>query len=259
MYLSTGELAHMFNLNKQTLFYYDKEGILKPEYRDTQTGYRKYRFEQTYRLALICYLRKTGLTIAQIRDYLQQRNTDTCISELKKQSQELRRTYEELLKTDAVIQRKILFAERSLQAMKPGEAVQTYYLKRAYLPLGTEQSIYAKEEFYFYPTIALYTYVPEQDMYETTFGAYLESSHGIDPSAADRLLYIGEQEFLCYCYKGSYSSIELKLKELRREYRHLGLSRDAYTFNIIDQFLEKDMDEYVTEIQIPVVGRGFKE
>ena len=65
LYLTTGELARLFNLNKQTLFYYDKEQLLIPEIRDADTGYRKYRFEQIYRLALICYLRKIGFSIQQ--------------------------------------------------------------------------------------------------------------------------------------------------------------------------------------------------
>ena len=62
-----------------------------------------------------------------------------------------------------------------MRNMKQGEVSQRYYLKRAYLPLGMEESIYTKEEFYFYPTIAFYTYREDRDQYETTFGAYLES------------------------------------------------------------------------------------
>ena len=41
---------------------------------------------------------------------------------------------------------------------------------------------------------------------------------------------------------------------MRQEYGYLGLSSDTYNFNIVDQFLEKDMEEYITEIQIPITG-----
>lgn len=254
MDLSTGELAKMFNLNKQTLFYYDREGLLVPEHRDKQTGYRKYRFEQIYKLALICYLRKIGFSIDQIREYTQNRTLDMRICELKRQSQELRKAYEEILNIDDVIQRKIFFVEHKMRNMKQEEVSQRYYLKRAYLPLGMEESIYTKEEFYFYPTIAFYTYREDRDQYETTFGAYLETLDHIDPAVADQVRYIEEQKFLCVCWKGSYIGIGAKIKELRQEYGYLGLSSDTYNFNIVDQFLEKDMEEYITEIQIPITG-----
>ena len=259
MDLLTGELAKMFNLNKQTLFYYDKEGLLIPEYRDDKTGYRKYRFEQIYKLALICYLRKIGFSIDQIREYIQDRNVTMRICELKRRSQELRKAYEYILNIDAVIQRKIVFVEHKMRNMKLGEAVEKYYLKRAYLPLGLEENIYTKEEFYFNPTIAFYRYREDTDGYETTFGAYLETMDDIDPVTADKIRYIEAQRFLCYCWKGDYKSIEQKIKELRQEYGHLGLSPNTYNFNIIDQFLEKDMEQYITEIQIPIIGTGVNE
>ena len=69
-FLSVGEMSRMFNLNKQTLQYYDKEGIFRPEYRNPENNYRLYRFDQVYGLALICYLRKIGFSIAQIKNYL---------------------------------------------------------------------------------------------------------------------------------------------------------------------------------------------
>lgn len=254
MYLTTGEMARMFNLNKQTLFYYDKEKLLIPEVRDPDTGYRRYRYEQIYRLALICYLRKIGFSVVQIREYIEHRTVETSIQELKQRSRDIRRMCDDILKTDDAIQRKILFAEQKIRHLKVGEATEKYYLRRAYLPLGKEENIYTREEFYFYPTIALYHYLPETDSYEITFGAYLDTLDDIDPETAKKIQYVEEQRFLCYFWKGNYRSIEEKIRELRREYSHLSLSADTCNFNIIDQFLEKDTDEYVTEIQIPIRG-----
>ena len=52
-YLKVHEIAELFGLNVQTLHYYDKVGILKPNYRDPNNGYRKYKFDQIYQLASI--------------------------------------------------------------------------------------------------------------------------------------------------------------------------------------------------------------
>ena len=64
-YLNVNELATLFGLNVQTLHYYDKIGILKPSYRDPKNGYRKYRFDQTYKLASIRYMRNWGIPLRQ--------------------------------------------------------------------------------------------------------------------------------------------------------------------------------------------------
>ena len=68
-YLNVNELATLFGLKVQTLHYYDKIGILKPSYRDPNNGYRKYRFDQTYKLASIRYMRKLGYSIEAVRDF----------------------------------------------------------------------------------------------------------------------------------------------------------------------------------------------
>lgn len=254
MYLQPGELASMFNLNKQTLFYYEKEGLLIPEFRDSVTGYRKYHFQQIYRLALICYLRKIGFSINQIRDYIRRRSVEQNIDELRQRSADIRKHCEEILNLDDVIQRKISFVERNMYPMNIGSVTEREYPRRAYLPLGKEEKIYSKEAFYFYPTIALYIFSPETNSYETTFGAYLESEDEISDAIREDVRYIKAQRFLCCLWKGNYVGIEQKIKELRSNYGQLALSADTYNFNIVDQFLEKDVNEYITEIQIPILG-----
>lgn len=253
----TGELAKMFNLNKQTLFYYDKEGIFQPECRNPNNGYRMYKFNQIYRLALICYLRKIGFSIDQIRDYLNDSSVESNARILRKKSEDIRKNYQEFLKLDDIIQRKLLFVQRKLAELSIGEVQIKQHPRCAYIPLGQEVSIYNKEVFYSYPTIAFYQYDTKADQYEVTFGAYLESEYGIGGEDLDKVRYISEHWVLSYCWKGKYSGIEQKVRELHKEYNHLSLSANSYNFNIIDQFLEKDENQYVTEIQIPILDESF--
>ena len=44
--LSIGEFGRLFDIDVQTLRYYDTIGLMEPAYRDTNTGYRSYRFDQ---------------------------------------------------------------------------------------------------------------------------------------------------------------------------------------------------------------------
>ncbi len=59
------QLAAQFGLSRTTLLYYDRLGLLKPEYR-TSAGHRLYSETDETRLARICELRAAGLPLGEI-------------------------------------------------------------------------------------------------------------------------------------------------------------------------------------------------
>lgn len=65
--LSIGGFALVSGLSITALRYYDEVGVLKPAFVDPITGYRRYRFEQTYQARLIGLLRRVDLSIDDIR------------------------------------------------------------------------------------------------------------------------------------------------------------------------------------------------
>lgn len=75
-FYTAGELAELFHLPKQTLLYYDKMGILKPEFI-SENNYRHYSLKQYLILEIIINLRKLGIPVAKIKDYLNNRNEET--------------------------------------------------------------------------------------------------------------------------------------------------------------------------------------
>lgn len=74
-YLSTGELAVLFNINKQTLIYYDNIGLIKPDFID-ENGYRFYNRKQYLTLEIITNLRKLDVSLKTIQWYLKNRNKE---------------------------------------------------------------------------------------------------------------------------------------------------------------------------------------
>lgn len=68
-YYTAGELAEMFHIQKQTLLYYDKIGLLKPEYV-SENNYRHYTIAQYMTLEIIVSLRKLDIAICDIKEYL---------------------------------------------------------------------------------------------------------------------------------------------------------------------------------------------
>ncbi|HLP02436.1 MAG TPA: MerR family transcriptional regulator [Opitutaceae bacterium] len=59
------QLAAQSGLSRTTLLYYDRLGLLRPEYR-TAAGHRLYSPEDEARLARICELRRAGLPLSEI-------------------------------------------------------------------------------------------------------------------------------------------------------------------------------------------------
>jgi len=66
------QLAAEFGLTRSTLLYYDRIGLLRPDYR-TSAGYRLYNAVDRARLAAICRYRTAGLSLGQIEALLDPR------------------------------------------------------------------------------------------------------------------------------------------------------------------------------------------
>lgn len=67
-----GDFARMVYLPVSTLRYYDECGLLKPSFVDAETGYRYYAAEQLQTVGTIQAMKEAGLSLAEIRDYLDQ-------------------------------------------------------------------------------------------------------------------------------------------------------------------------------------------
>ena len=62
-------VAEKTNLSPNTLRFYEKEGLL-PHIKRSQSGIRHYSEDDLEWLGLICCLKNTGMSIKQIRDFV---------------------------------------------------------------------------------------------------------------------------------------------------------------------------------------------
>lgn len=248
-YLSINEIATLFNVNRQTLHYYDKIGLFQPEYRDPRNGYRKYSYQQISQFAFITYLRTIGLSIEKIKTMINCSDIGQTMEELKLQSQLLEKRYHEIFNINRVIQRKLLFVRD--HAANADEIQIRTVPRRAYIKIGIENDPYENEIYYHYPAMVLYKYNAPDLNYHKIFGALIELGE-MEHHKDKPIEYIGEETYLCLHHKGPYRNITLTLAEIYEKYQTLSLSPDFVCINIVDQFLEKDPENFITEIQIPV-------
>lgn len=75
-FYTAGELACLFEIPKQTLLYYDKTGLLVPEFISAN-NYRHYSLKQYLILEIIINLRKLGIPVLVIKDYIKNRSEES--------------------------------------------------------------------------------------------------------------------------------------------------------------------------------------
>ncbi len=69
--MKIGEFAKLARVSIKTLRFYDVNGLVKPAYKDDQTGYRYYTEEQLLTVKRIKALKEQGLSLEMIKQLMQ--------------------------------------------------------------------------------------------------------------------------------------------------------------------------------------------
>ena len=82
---SAGELAKLQKISKQTLLFYDKIGLFRPNYVDQNNGYRYYSADQLDYLDTILIMKKIGFPLNDIKEHMKSYTTENSLIFLRKQ------------------------------------------------------------------------------------------------------------------------------------------------------------------------------
>ncbi len=106
--LSISQMAQIHDISRQTLIYYDKINLFKPEITDRKTGYRYYSTLQIPLLREICFLRSIGMPLENIRKHNESHASTSTIRLLEQQKnkicQEIESLQAQLLKIERRVQ-----------------------------------------------------------------------------------------------------------------------------------------------------------
>lgn len=103
---TTGEFAKLCNTTKETLFHYDKIGILKPKFIK-RNGYRYYSAEQFFSFDTIQVLQKAGSSLEEIKKYFGQYDTEHFLEILDGQKKRLEEKRLEIERMERMLERAI--------------------------------------------------------------------------------------------------------------------------------------------------------
>lgn len=107
--LSITKLAKLRKLTSETLRYYDRIGLIKPDYVDPTTNYRYYSIRQYEKLGTIKELRQLGMSISGIVDYFKDRKLKKSIEILERYHEMLDQEIKEKMRLKKILSKKIHF------------------------------------------------------------------------------------------------------------------------------------------------------
>lgn len=265
---SIGEVSKLFHISVSSLRHYENVGLIHPEYTSPDTGYSYYGTEQFEVLNTIRYLRALDIPLAEIEDFLKNRDISNIEEKLVQQKKIVLEKQKELKR----IEQKISHRLNSLSEAQnmPLDTVSLVQLpaKRivwvdAPLKIKDSQDMEASirkldqsrtEAVVFLGKVGLG--ISAEHLQKAEYAKY----DGIFLILDDEDIYDGETitvaETLCVrlCFRGSHAEAPEQYKKLldyinKHQMQIVGFSREI---TLIDYGITNDPEKFVTEICIPV-------
>ena len=139
-----GKMAEMSHLTVATLRLYDDLGLLKPKYKDSETGYRYYDIAQNARLDMIAYMKELGMSLSEIGDVLKKEDIVLIETILTQKNEQLHRQMRDLKAQHDAVERAIASIERYRKSPVQGVIVLEYIDRRYIWGVSCKENFYEK-------------------------------------------------------------------------------------------------------------------
>ncbi|OOM15958.1 MerR family transcriptional regulator [Clostridium saccharobutylicum] len=139
-----GEFAALCNVKKDTLFYYDELGLLKPEIV-SKNGYRYYSAKQLATFNIIQSLKEVGTPLKEIKSYMEKQDTKNFLSILKRKQIQLKKEQKRLNQIDKLLKNTIATIEHA-QSVNCGEVQIEYCTEEYYIVIEAPEVSYTDEK-----------------------------------------------------------------------------------------------------------------
>ena len=263
-----GDVAKMFHISVGSLRHYEKAGLLKPEYTDSETGYRYYSIRQFEVLNTIRYLRVLDMPLNEIGEFLKNRDINIIEEKLLRQKEMVAAKLQELETIERKIDHRLQHlrdaqnAELNVIHLKKIPSYRIVWIQDSLRPksyLDLEYAIRRLEENQPQSLVFLGKVGVGISKENLRFG-YFEQYNLVFLILDEEDTYHGEveqhsEEFcVSVCFRGSHNEADVYYRKLidyidNHEMQITGASREI---TMIDNGITGDPDKFVTEIYIPV-------
>ncbi|SDK82164.1 MerR family transcriptional regulator [Natronincola ferrireducens] len=261
-----GEISKIFDISTDTLRYYDRIGLLKPDY-DEVNRYRYYSIEKFFILSRILFLKGLGISLEDIKNYFNNQNTDHLLTLLKNKEADIDRKINCLMNLKRKIASKIdliegvdkYIDEIRIERLPERWGVfidienieDDYEIKNSFKKHGNHLKISSwLTEGQIYTSISKENILKEQFH---RFNYFIEILCREENTNIQHKV-LQEKDYACIVFCGSYNNIEHYYRKLIRWIEENGyeIDGDSIEKNIVDYGFSHSEEEYISEIQIPV-------
>ena len=144
--LSIGQMAELNHVSEQTLRLYDKEGLLVPRCVDPVTGYRYYHITQSAKLDLIQNMKVYGMTLRQIRSFLDSNDPAALRALLAEQADNIEERIRQLRRSQSAITRTLDNYRRYEAMPRNGEIFLEYIPARRIFRYSCDVNYFDQDE-----------------------------------------------------------------------------------------------------------------
>lgn len=263
---TVGEFAKLNNLKKQTLIYYDNIGLFKPNIVDAINGYRYYTADQLEVLDSILILREIGVSIKDIKLFLENRDSKKTLDllqeqlfKLKIQAKNINILIKKLESKISTLQKidnisnTVSFIELDSEFLALEDVSSPNTLLETDLALKKLfKNIDEKGHYYTYQigTIVSKESLQNKDYLKAkyVFLPLSKKESGIKVHKRNKGLYA------TLYHKGRYESIGTSYEKLLSSISEYGFTplSDSYEYSILDSLTSSTTTEYITKIIIRV-------
>lgn len=262
IHLTTGQFAKLMNVNKDTLFYYDKIGIFSPEIV-TSNGYRYYSVYQSDVLNVILTLKELDMPLKDIKKYLDKRSPEKLIHILEKEEQVLTTKINQLEVMKKIVAEKIAITKNAL-SVNTSEITMEYREKDQFIvvtdtkPLTNEKSLYDSIQRH-------NTYLEEKNILSSTEGWMIRVEKVLNGDAVqydylytklDEATYANQKmergHYLVAYHAEGYATIEQtynRLVDYAKEY-NLVLIGYFYEDILLDELSVEGFEKYLIKLSV---------
>lgn len=264
-----GEISRIFNISTDTLRYYDKIGLLKPEY-DEANRYRYYSVEKFFTLSRILFLKSLDISLKDIKNYLNNQSTDNLLMLLKSEKAEIDRKINRLINLKRKISNKIELiqdANKHINQIRVERFPERWGVFIDIENIDNEYEIkssFKKHQVHFRMSSWLiegqiYTSISKKDILGGRFEQfnYFIEILSREEESSLKMQVLPENDYACIVFCGSYSKIEYYYRKLINwiEENDYIIAGDSIEKNIVDYGFSNYEEEYISEIQIPIIKK----
>jgi DNA-binding transcriptional MerR regulator len=260
-----GELSKIFGISTDTLRYYHKVGLLKPDC-DLANRYRYYSVKSLFLLSRILFLKSLDISIDEIKNYMKNQTTDHLLDLLKKKEDELDEKIKTLVNLKGKIGGKINLIEGVDKYIEDIRIVRLTARKGIFISIeNTENQREIKEAFSKSVTQLamsswlvegqIYTSIAKENLLKGEFQLFSYFIEMLSGREEDNMEELPENDYACIAFCGAYDKFEHYYQRLIKWIHNNGylIIGNSIEKNIVDYGFTDTEEEYISEIQIPVV------